>query len=463
MSSESKRQIYLENAYEDRISKLPEAIHCQILSYLSTKDAAKTSVLSRSWRHAWTSLADLDLHSPRDVNRKSFVDFVNRALTVRSFPIIKRFRLNIQGDCSSSNVKSWIEAAVSYKVEELDLCIGQGGVDLLGRLFSCESLRVLKFEGRGGFIIRNSYFPGTMSMPNLKILRLDTIEYSSDFTIERMLSCFVNLEELIFYRLIDHTVKDKTIHVQSSSLKVLKIHMLSGCYMKKTRVVVDAPKLEFLELYSFGCLILDIEANSCSIVDAVLYLKSYIWSYPKEAAIQSAVARFVASISSTVKVLALSPDILQDLFDASNNNMPCFPNLNQLVVKYFQSGMSNLLDMLRILPNLKVLVLTKVYENFVLSKSWDDEQNVVPQCLKSSIERIEFKGYTGFSGDMEILKYILRNAKALKKFYISAFSSQDSQEPFKEELLNKVLVLPKTCQVKIEHSMGIPYQFHAAK
>ncbi|XP_050233521.1 putative F-box/FBD/LRR-repeat protein At5g22670 [Mercurialis annua] len=187
-----------------------------------------------------------------------------------------------------------------------------------------------------------------------------------------MLSSFVNLEELAFYKLNDHTAKTKTIHVRSSSLK----------------------------------------------------------SYPKEAAIQSVVVQFVTNISSTVKILALSRHILQDLFDASNNNVPSFPNLKQLVVKYIISGMSYLLNMLRILPNLKVLVLNK--------------------CLNSSVERLEFKGYGGCSAEMKILEYILRNAKALKKFYIVAYCSINSEEPYKQELLNKLSVLPKTCQVKIE-------------
>ncbi|XP_050233522.1 F-box/FBD/LRR-repeat protein At1g13780-like [Mercurialis annua] len=163
------------------------------------------------------------------------------------------------------------------------------------------------------------------------------------------------------------------------------------------------------------------------------------------------------NVSSTVKVLTLSSAILQDIFDASNNNVPSFPNLKQLVVNIFQCGMSNLLDMLRILPNLKVLVLSKICHRYILSESGDDKQNAVPQCFISSLERFELKGYSSCSEEVKVLEYILRNATALKKIFILALSSNDFEEPFKEELLNKLSVLPKTCQVKIEHSMGIPY------
>ncbi|XP_050231025.1 F-box/FBD/LRR-repeat protein At1g16930-like [Mercurialis annua] len=427
MGSESKD---LEMAYEDRISNLPNEIQCEILSRLSTKDAATTSVLSRCWRHKWTALADLDLHTPRTVNLKPFLDFVSRALAVRSFPSIKRFRLQMDGDCPSSSLKSWIEAAVRYKIEELHLCIKQGGIPVPGHLFRCGSVKVLKLQGRGCYIDKN-YFPETICMPNLKILHLQGIEYPGDSTIGILLSCLFNLQELIIYRLMDYNNKCKTIHIQSGSLKIIKLHMWSGCYMKNTRVVVDAPKLEFLELLSLHCLIVDMKANSCSIVHVALYLNSYLSYHPKDAAIRSAALQFISNISSTVKVLTLSPDILQDIFDASSKNVPSFPNLNHLVLRTFQSGMSNLLHMLRILPNLKVLALNKVHKHFFPSEYWDDEQNVVPQCLNSSIERFEFKGYSGCSGDVKILEYIVRNAKALKEFNVLAFSSDDSEEPFK--------------------------------
>ncbi|XP_050216442.1 putative F-box/FBD/LRR-repeat protein At1g78760 [Mercurialis annua] len=433
----------LENAYEDILSKLPEEIHSEILSHLSTKDAVRSSVLSRSWRHTWTSLADLDLdlHGPVDDTLNSFVDSVNTALTFRSFPLVKTFRLKIEGEYSSSSLKSWIEAAISYKIQELDLCIRRAG------------------------------FPEiNISMPNLKILRLESMRFPVDCMIERMLSSFINLEELILYRLI-FTPKTAPIHIRSSSLKILKIHLNYPFEMENIHLkfVVDAPKLEFVELDSYGGLIAAIQANSHTTIQANshtididcvrLYLEACLCDYlhfKLDTAIQSCIVGFVTNICTTVKVLALSPNIFQYLFDEFNNNLPSFPKLNQLVVKYFQVGMPNLLDMLRSSPNLKVLVLSKIYKDFFSSEYWDDEQNGVPQCLKSSIEKFEYNGYSGCSEDVKILEYILKNAKALKKCYIVAFSSNDYEEPFKEELLNKLSVLSKTCQVKIEHSKWSP-------
>ncbi|KAL9237295.1 hypothetical protein vseg_011863 [Gypsophila vaccaria] len=45
----------------DRISKLPDEILSMILAPLPLQEAARTSVLSKRWRHVWSSSLKLDL------------------------------------------------------------------------------------------------------------------------------------------------------------------------------------------------------------------------------------------------------------------------------------------------------------------------------------------------------------------------------------------------------------------
>ncbi|CAL8172415.1 unnamed protein product [Prunus armeniaca] len=46
---------------EDRISKLPQEVVVRIVSLLTLKEAAATSILSRRWRYVWASTTTLNL------------------------------------------------------------------------------------------------------------------------------------------------------------------------------------------------------------------------------------------------------------------------------------------------------------------------------------------------------------------------------------------------------------------
>ena len=46
---------------QDRLSNLPDAILTHILSFLKTKDAVRTSILSTRWKSVWASVPTLNL------------------------------------------------------------------------------------------------------------------------------------------------------------------------------------------------------------------------------------------------------------------------------------------------------------------------------------------------------------------------------------------------------------------
>ncbi|KAG5610706.1 hypothetical protein H5410_021987 [Solanum commersonii] len=53
---------------EDRISKLPDEILVHILSFLTVKEAADTSVLSKRWLPLWTYIYRLDFNATKPLN-----------------------------------------------------------------------------------------------------------------------------------------------------------------------------------------------------------------------------------------------------------------------------------------------------------------------------------------------------------------------------------------------------------
>ncbi|KAI4328661.1 hypothetical protein L6164_020997 [Bauhinia variegata] len=75
-----------DNDSQDIISNLPEDILSHILSFLPTKDAVRTSVLSTKWIYKWTCITNLDvdnrlIYSKKTRTRKSlFINFMNRAM-----------------------------------------------------------------------------------------------------------------------------------------------------------------------------------------------------------------------------------------------------------------------------------------------------------------------------------------------------------------------------------------------
>lgn len=86
----------------DLVSSLPEEVLCHILSFLSTKEAALTSVLSKRWLSLWTLVPNLDVDDsvflhPEEGKREregmlqSFMDFVDRVLALQEDSPIKRF------------------------------------------------------------------------------------------------------------------------------------------------------------------------------------------------------------------------------------------------------------------------------------------------------------------------------------------------------------------------------------
>ncbi|TVU38760.1 hypothetical protein EJB05_12146, partial [Eragrostis curvula] len=104
---------------EDRISGLPdELLHDILVDLGSVQAAARTSVLSRRWRHVWTRIPKLILFGCDKPPAASFQTLVDAALAAHSAPAVELFRIDIPSDgprVPACRVAQWIRG-VSQRV-----------------------------------------------------------------------------------------------------------------------------------------------------------------------------------------------------------------------------------------------------------------------------------------------------------------------------------------------------------
>ncbi|TVT97168.1 hypothetical protein EJB05_57604, partial [Eragrostis curvula] len=85
---------------EDRISGLPgDLLHGILVDLGSVRAAARTSVLSRRWRHVWTQIPELILFDRDDPPPPaSFQTSVDAAIAAHSAPVIEDFQITVPTD-----------------------------------------------------------------------------------------------------------------------------------------------------------------------------------------------------------------------------------------------------------------------------------------------------------------------------------------------------------------------------
>ncbi|KAJ4729890.1 F-box domain containing protein [Melia azedarach] len=117
----------------DRFSDLPEHIIHHVMSFLPTKDAVRTSVLSKRFRSTWNSFPIIDFNQTcvssflrrRDGNVKErFLNFLSDSLRRRApNTLLKKFRLHafVPNTKSDNRIDEAINYALEHEVKELDL------------------------------------------------------------------------------------------------------------------------------------------------------------------------------------------------------------------------------------------------------------------------------------------------------------------------------------------------------
>ncbi|KAL1195215.1 putative F-box/FBD/LRR-repeat protein [Cardamine amara subsp. amara] len=390
----------------------------KILSFLPTKAAVSTSVLSKQWKNLWKRVVkleydDTDSKIKPSKFRKRFRNFVKKNLQIDRESALESLYLKFSTQpFKGEDIESWVGFAVSRGVRQLSIAYSSNKrrhAMLPVSLYCCNSLVSLKLEEE--IFVR---IPDRVCLPSLKTLNLQSVQfcYNEEDPLRRFLPNCPVLENLTVKHIKQCGNRFSVIvpSLQSLSLEISDQNIFD-------EYVIDTPSLRYLKFKD------QYIRRSCSIENM-----------PKleEADIDVAspdTKKFLEPIAS-VKHLSLclkvksAKEVYTDgiIFTQLEHLKLCTCN------KYWSEV---LVQLLKDSPTLRVLELyINQHSPFssaptVLTKKekekssaprvyWMNQLSCVPQCLMTSLESFKWIGCQGRQKEIDVYTYILNNARCLK-------------------------------------------------
>ncbi|KAJ4805467.1 F-box family protein [Rhynchospora pubera] len=225
----------------DQISSLPDDILIHILSFVATKVAVQTCILSKRWRNTWSSVPVLyfchyNLSGGSNRCRK-FEPFVNGVLANRGKLHLNTVKYYCY--CTWEPSMEWLDRVSLFMPRVISVKItGAKVFKCLDSVFSCASLERLNFSLPGNYI--NIIRPKSVALPYLKTLNLHCVLIDDNLTKDLFLGCPA-LESL--------TLSTSEFPMSGICSNVLKILELYDCnHFNKMRV--SCPRLASLRIHS---------------------------------------------------------------------------------------------------------------------------------------------------------------------------------------------------------------------
>ncbi|XP_042386990.1 F-box protein At5g03100-like [Zingiber officinale] len=337
-----RRHVQSELKEEDYLSTLPDELLSHILSFLPTLDSIRTSVLSRRWRHVWTSVPVINFSyfDLQPIIKKHFFvsrggDSVSRLhLTGRS---IDPKNLVFNTDDKSCVVCVSCEKLV-YDLVKYAKSHGARQVTLLNFFYTqC----------------RSSFFKIVFDWPSLVSLDLQVVGcvgFIFKFS-ERIAFRLSNLKTLSL-TLGENIIPNESLSRLLSGCPVLEELRLKTKYFRPELVQIAAPNLLRLTLFD------ELANRSTPSLTCVRLFR--IWRMGTFAQTLCDVTTLTITVSDKC-LSSLSPRFLGK-YRALVQGFPVFHKLHQLKIKMYvaeQFSLDIVFDLLRCAPNLQSLVLTE--------------------------------------------------------------------------------------------------------
>lgn len=285
----------------DYFSYLPDEVCSLIVSFLPTKEAVATSVLSRRWRYVYASSPSLDFDFslfPRTRGRKqAFVDFVECTLAHFCGEKPCKFRLSMEDYGGHEPlVHDWIGFAVAHNVKELDLGLARGRLSKIPDcVFQCSSLTGLKLR----MCDYAFALPSPVGLKWLKSAEIKSVPIVNGVFFKEMFENCQLLEELVVQQ-----CKIDLLEIDGNRLEKLTIHACD--WVKPSKIKVSASSLR---IFNYIGAVADGHhfENLPTLVETVLNLSApSVVNESNEQSLPSLIVELVRMVGNA-KVLTLSP------------------------------------------------------------------------------------------------------------------------------------------------------------
>ncbi|XP_010445103.2 PREDICTED: F-box protein At4g27050-like [Camelina sativa] len=439
----------------DLISNLPDDVLGKILSFVPTKVAASTSVLSKRWRNLLPLVDTLDFdesmlfypnkkvgnvkatnpHS-RLRRRHRFSDFVDKTLALLSnSPRIKKCSLICDYEEDESRINRWIRTVLDRGCLELNLA-SRCRICIDSQLFTSNTL--VKLTISEGFHPQGSLPLDGLFFPALKTLTL----LSVSFTTLDMHKFFIHgcpaLEEIFIDVWMLYLSSPNVKRVTITSDFDDKFHLRS--------IKLETPSLLYLDYSSYVAgvhyVVLD------SLVEARLDIRLYEKYEDDDGPLWSSFNGNVTSLLEgirTIKSLHLSRYSLE-VFYFCCNKMPLFDDLVYLSIESDEDiGWQVMPILLESSPNLQTLVIKGLVHKVT---DWCGDacacirmKDMELECILSicRVKVLEISGYAGSFRELKQMRHFLGKLECLETVKISV--EEDSKNL--KYLQANVMALPR--------------------
>ncbi|TKY49268.1 F-box/FBD/LRR-repeat protein [Spatholobus suberectus] len=440
-NSTSKKQ--KSNEDQDIISNLPDVIISHILSFLPTRDAVRTCVLSKRWIHLWILITKLYFNDREqyryrnNISKTRFVNSVYRVLLHLNTSSIQGFSLSLSEYYDPYHVNQWISAMLNRRVKQL--CIDSTEkFDIPHSLWKSRSLETLVLD-MNVFTLRRTKdcdirvkVPTFVCLSSLTVLKLSRITFTCSPSNDSG-KLNLNFPVLRKYETENCTwLNVKGVTLEVPLLEVLLIKHIRGSISDGSHTIIKFCASQLVEFSYSGYMLpaIFLDLSTARIASANVNLYKCKEGSEEETAFLT--YKFLKKFNNKVECLKFAqPEVLVPAA-VSLRYLPEFEMLSRLELDKVTGVM--LLFLLIKAPFLQTLIFKELrtFEDDL----WDPKK--LPSCFITNLEVVNFGRLNGDEHELHFAKFVMENAQVLKRASFTAARNlpRSKFEEVKEKILS---------------------------